>query len=60
VDQVAAALARVLAQEGVRQRLTGAGMDPVATSGPDEFKEWTEGEMQRWQAVVRKAGISMQ
>jgi tripartite-type tricarboxylate transporter receptor subunit TctC len=60
VEQVAAALGRVMAQEGVRQRLTGVGMEPVATSGPDEFRQWTESEIERWRAVIQKGGISMQ
>ena len=60
VEQVAAALARVLAQDSVRQRLTGAGMEPVVTSSPDEFRDWTAAEMERWRAVIQRAGISMQ
>jgi tripartite-type tricarboxylate transporter receptor subunit TctC len=60
LEQLAAALERVMAQEGIRQRLRGAGMEPVAASGPDEFRQWTVGEMERWRAVILKAGISMQ
>jgi tripartite-type tricarboxylate transporter receptor subunit TctC len=60
MDQVSAAVTRVLNQEGVRQRLTSAGMDPVMTSSPDEFSHWAEGEMQRWRSVIQKAGISIQ
>jgi tripartite-type tricarboxylate transporter receptor subunit TctC len=60
VEQLAAALERVMAQEGVRQRLMAAGLEPVMTSGPDEFRRWTDAETQRWRAVIEKAGISMQ
>lgn len=60
VEQLAAALGRVMAQPGLRQRLVGAGMEPVATSDPEEFRRWTEGEMDRWRSVIQKAGISLQ
>lgn len=60
LEQVSAALTRVLAQERVRQRLAGAGMDPVIASGPDELRRWTDDEMERWRSVIQKAGISVQ
>lgn len=60
VEQVATALGRVLAREDIRQRLAGAGMELVAASGPDEFRNWTDAETQRWRAVIQKAGISAQ
>jgi len=51
-----AALARIIALPEVRARLGTLGMEP-AGMGPDEFAAYQAGEMRKWHALVRTAGI---
>ncbi|KQT13360.1 hypothetical protein ASG30_20615 [Ramlibacter sp. Leaf400] len=60
IDQVAAAIGRVLASDSVRQRLQASGLDPLPESGPSEFRRFIEAESDRWTAVLRRAGVTMQ
>ena len=60
VEQIAAAVARALAADGVRQRLQNAGLEPQAESGPVAFRRFVDGETERWGAVLRRAGLSAQ
>jgi tripartite-type tricarboxylate transporter receptor subunit TctC len=60
IDQIAAALGRVLAAEGVRDRLQSSGLEPVAESGPAEFRRFMSAEMERWARVLLRAGVALQ
>lgn len=60
VDQLAAAVGRVLATEAVRERLQGAGLEPLADSGPAEFRRFMVAEMERWTRVLLRAGVAVQ
>ena len=60
IAQIAAAAGTALASDAVRQRLAAAGIDPANGSGPVEFGAWVKRETERWQAVVQRAGISLQ
>jgi tripartite-type tricarboxylate transporter receptor subunit TctC len=60
VDQLAAAVGRVLAVEAVRERLLAPGLEPVAESGPVEFRRFVAGEMERWSRVLVRAGVGHQ
>ncbi|HEY0824476.1 MAG TPA: tripartite tricarboxylate transporter substrate-binding protein [Ramlibacter sp.] len=60
VAQVAAAAGRALSSDAVRARLEAAGLEPATVSGPGEFGAWVRAEMERWAAVVHRAGISLQ
>lgn len=60
IHQLAEAAARVLAQASVRERLAAQGLEPVAASGPPEFRRWIGQETQLWSGIVQRAGISLQ
>jgi tripartite-type tricarboxylate transporter receptor subunit TctC len=60
VDQLAAAVGRVLAVEAVRERLLTPGLEPVAESGPVEFRRFVATEMERWSRVLVRAGVGHQ
>jgi tripartite-type tricarboxylate transporter receptor subunit TctC len=60
VRQLSDAIGRVLAQDAVQQRLQGAGLEPLADSGPDEFRRFIDSETARWASFVRRAGSTMQ
>ncbi len=52
VTAMNAALAKVLADPAVRDRLTAQGMEIVA-SKPDELAKFVDGEIERWGKVIR-------
>jgi tripartite-type tricarboxylate transporter receptor subunit TctC len=56
IARIESALASVLAQQQVKERLAAAGFEP-AQSGPDAFAALIRAEVQRWAHVVSKAGI---
>jgi tripartite-type tricarboxylate transporter receptor subunit TctC len=60
VRQLADATGKILAQAGIRDRLLGLGLEPVAGSGPEAFRDWIGAEVQRWGDLVQRAGISLQ
>jgi tripartite-type tricarboxylate transporter receptor subunit TctC len=59
-DQLAAALGRVLAVEGVRERLQATGLEPIGDSGPAGFRRFIAAEMERWGRVLARAGVALQ
>lgn len=60
VERIAAAVGRVLATEGVQQRLAAAGLDAAGASGPAAFGQFVADEIARWGGVVRQARIRAQ
>lgn len=56
IDRVLAALKSTLAEQGVRERLSGEGADPVGST-PEEYERFTRGEIEKWIKVARAAGI---
>jgi tripartite-type tricarboxylate transporter receptor subunit TctC len=60
LERLSAALGKVLAMETVQQRLAAAGLEPVAASGPAEFRGFMVQEMDRWFKVIRTARITVQ
>jgi len=56
VARLNATLNAVIADASVRDRLTKAGV-VVKGSTPEEFGKMMEGELERWDAVRRKAGL---
>jgi len=51
--------ATVLAQDGVRSRLSDLGYEPVA-SGSAEFAAFIKAETAKWSKVIRSAGIRLE
>lgn len=60
IEQLAGAVGRILAADGVRQRLLASGLEPVSDSGPAEFRRFMAAETQRWTRVLLKAGVTLQ
>ena len=59
VDLLAAQVAHLLADPGTRDRLTAMALEPLPGSTPDSFAAYVKTEVDRWAAVVRKAGIEL-
>jgi len=59
VRQLSEATGRILTQASVRDRLLGQGLEPVAASAPDTFRDWISAEVQRWGVLVQRAGITL-
>lgn len=60
LEQLAAAVGRVLAGDGVRERLLASGLEPIAESGPAELRRFIAAETERWTRVLQKAGVTLQ
>lgn len=60
IGQLAAAVGRLLGTEVVRERLLASGLEPVADSGPVEFRRFMAAETERWARVLQKAGVTLQ
>jgi tripartite-type tricarboxylate transporter receptor subunit TctC len=56
VGRLNAELARVVTAPASRERLIGAGFDPL-TGTPEQFGEFIKAETARWGKVIRDAGI---
>ena len=56
IDKWRAAIAKMVAEPDVKQRLETLGFVPVANT-PEEFGERIKAEIARWGKVVRDAGI---
>jgi tripartite-type tricarboxylate transporter receptor subunit TctC len=58
IGKLNAAIRDALAEPAVRQRMAGAGADPVASS-PGEFISFIKSESDKWGRVVREAHITV-
>jgi tripartite-type tricarboxylate transporter receptor subunit TctC len=56
IGKLEGALASVIAQKEVKERLAAAGFEP-AESSPGAFAALIRAELQKWERVVREAGI---
>ncbi|CAG9167690.1 Bug family tripartite tricarboxylate transporter substrate binding protein [Cupriavidus pampae] len=59
VDKMAASVARMLASEAVRQRITTAGFTPAPQAGPP-FAEYFGIEVTRWAKVIEEKRIRVE
>lgn len=59
VRRLSDALARVMADETVRDRLVNVGVEPL-TSGPREFDELLARDREYWVPLIRGAGITLE
>ncbi len=57
VARVHAAMADVLRQPAVVERISALGQEAQASASPDEFQQMIRAEIRRWPAVVSAAGI---
>ena len=57
VARVHAAVAEVLRQSAVIERIAALGQDVQASASPEEFHQMIRAEIRRWPAVVSAAGV---
>ena len=57
VDNLAAQIAKLLADPATRNKLTAIAIEPLTGSTPDSFADYIKSEVDRWAAVVRNSGI---
>ncbi|MNY01331.1 Tripartite tricarboxylate transporter family receptor [compost metagenome] len=56
IDRLAAEVKSTLADDVVRQKLIGLGLQPVGNT-PAEFTTFLDTEMERWSKIIKQAGI---
>jgi tripartite-type tricarboxylate transporter receptor subunit TctC len=56
VDQLAAQIARLMADQATRDRLTVMALEPLPASTPDSFAAYVKAEVDRWAVIVKDSG----
>jgi tripartite-type tricarboxylate transporter receptor subunit TctC len=56
VDQLAAQIAKLVADPATRDKLTALSLEPLTGSTPDGFASYVKTEVDRWAAVVKASG----
>jgi tripartite-type tricarboxylate transporter receptor subunit TctC len=56
IDKIHAAILRAMSDEKVSERIVAAGVLPVTSATPEEFKVYLEAEAKKWSAVVKAVG----
>jgi tripartite-type tricarboxylate transporter receptor subunit TctC len=56
VDQLAAQIARLVADPATRDKLTTLSLEPLSGSTPDSFASYVKTEVDRWAVVVKASG----
>jgi tripartite-type tricarboxylate transporter receptor subunit TctC len=57
VQRLNAAIASMVAQSDVRDRLARAGMEPLPGT-PAEFSAYLRREVAKWRSIVKQTGVS--
>jgi len=57
VDNLAAQIAKLLADQPSRDKLTAIAIEPLTGSTPESFAAYIRSEVDRWAEVVRNSGI---
>ena len=60
VDQLAAQIARLMADPPTRGRLTEMAVEPLPVSTPDSFAAYVKAEVDRWAAIVKDSGAELE
>jgi len=58
VDQVSQALAKVLKDPAIAEQLAGIGAEPIGST-PAELDTFRRAEIEKWQRVVKEAGLKL-
>jgi tripartite-type tricarboxylate transporter receptor subunit TctC len=56
VDQLAAQIAKLVADPATREKLVALSLEPLTGSTPDSFAAFVRTEVERWAAVVKASG----
>ncbi|MGG5822347.1 Bug family tripartite tricarboxylate transporter substrate binding protein [Falsiroseomonas sp. HW251] len=59
MEQVSAAIGRVMAKQEMQDRLAALGITGFARSNPDEAKAFVAAEIARWTPIVQRLGIAL-
>lgn len=57
VRKIGADFAKALSSEDLKARLRAIGLEPVAST-PEQFDQYVQTELKRWEAVVRQGNVS--
>ena len=57
VEQLAAQIAKLMAEPSTRDKLTTISLEPLTGSTPDSFAGYIKLEVDRWAGIVRNAGV---
>jgi tripartite-type tricarboxylate transporter receptor subunit TctC len=60
IDQLAAQIARLVADPATRDKLTRIALEPLAGSTPDGFAAYIKSEVGRWADIVRNSGAELE
>ena len=58
MDQVSNALAKVLKEPAIAAQLAGIGAEPIGST-PAELDTFRRAEIDKWQRVVKEAGLKL-
>ena len=56
VDQLAAQIAKLMADPATRDKLTTLSLEPLPPSTPDSFAAYIKTEVDRWAVIVKNSG----
>ena len=57
VDQLAAQIAKLMADPATRDKLTAIALEPLSGSTPDSFAAYIKAEVDRWAGIVKNSGV---
>jgi tripartite-type tricarboxylate transporter receptor subunit TctC len=60
VDQLAAQIAKLVADPGTRDKLTMMALEPLTGSTPDSFAAYVKTEVDRWAVIVKNSGAELE
>jgi tripartite-type tricarboxylate transporter receptor subunit TctC len=60
VDQLAAQLAKLVANPVTRDKFTTIALEPLTGSTPDSFAAYIKSEVDRWAVIVKKSGAELE
>src|ERR1700722_14728664 len=60
VEQLAAEIAKLMADPATREKLTAIALEPLTGSTPDSFASYIKTEVDRWADIVRNSGAEVE
>jgi tripartite-type tricarboxylate transporter receptor subunit TctC len=57
VEQLAAQIAKLMADSATRDKLTTIALEPLTGSTPDSFADYIKSEVERWAGIVKNSGV---
>jgi tripartite-type tricarboxylate transporter receptor subunit TctC len=58
IDKLFAAVAKAMEDPKVRERMSEAGIFPVTSKSPEDFKEYLERDAAKWSRVIKEIGAT--